>query len=477
MPDWITRTGGFMPRGGGHEWTDDTLLLQFLANLGIALAYFAIPIQIHLFLRHTDLPVWARRITRLFAAFVLACGIGHALKVLMIWWPAYRVEAWWDVITAAISLLTAALLWPVLQRVRCALIDVLTPDHFATLANSFPFGMAIYDIKGGKIEDVEIVHLNRQAVRNIRLVLPKYNENGKQTTMQQLAAAAQTSAASSQELWESLNRARDTQESFFAQVEWAEKYWRSYYVPIRNTTYVALIYVEVTDVVYKARKLEEAKAASDQFTYVVSHDLQSPLRQIEGFVKLLVEECGTQLSDDARQYLDFILKGAQHSREVVNGLLTLSRTGQEMVLTSQDLNAVLSDALTVLSAEIEESGAVIDTGSLPTLRVDRVLILQVFQNLIHNAIKFRDPDKPCRIEVAGVAVSGGYEIVVRDNGKGFPPRYAERIFQIFHRLNKRVVGSGVGLALCRKIIERHRGTITADGAPGEGSTFTIFLPK
>jgi signal transduction histidine kinase len=216
----------------------------------------------------------------------------------------------------------------------------------------------------------------------------------------------------------------------------------------------------------------------EQFAYVASHDLQEPLRMISNYLELMKRRAGEKLSDQERQYVDYAVEGAGRMRSLILDLLAFSRAGAEAHRASVDTEGVLAEVLATLQAKIVESGAQITHDPLPRVMADRTQTLQVFQNLIGNALKFRRDGEPPRIHV-GASVDGGEaSLSVRDNGIGIEPAHQERIFQLFQRLHSRgeYPGTGIGLAICKKIVEGHGGRMRVQSRPGEGSTFSFTLP-
>ena len=219
------------------------------------------------------------------------------------------------------------------------------------------------------------------------------------------------------------------------------------------------------------------------FAFIASHDLQEPLRKIRAFSDRLQERHAAQLAPEARDYLDRTGQAAARMQTLIDDLLAYSRVvarGKPFAVV--DLDQVLSGVLEDLEATIEASGGRIERGPMPTLEADPTQMRQMFQNLLSNALKFRSPARAPVVKVsAAEAMLDGvpaWEIRVEDNGIGFEPKYVEKIFGPFQRLHARQVyaGTGIGLAIVRRIAERHRGTIHAEGRPGEGATFTLLLP-
>jgi PAS domain S-box-containing protein len=220
-----------------------------------------------------------------------------------------------------------------------------------------------------------------------------------------------------------------------------------------------------------------------QFAYVASHDLQEPLRMITGYLQLLERRYQGKLDAEASEFIRYAVDGAVRMKRLIEDLLALSRAGTQAAnFRPVESQTLFETACSNLAVSIRESGAEITAGSLPLIVADPVLLTQVFQNLIGNAIKFRGKDRPPRIRVAAentaVNPKDGCVFSVRDDGIGIEPRHLDRIFGIFERLHStdQYDGSGVGLAITRRILERHGGRIWVESKPGEGSTFRFLIP-
>jgi signal transduction histidine kinase len=227
-----------------------------------------------------------------------------------------------------------------------------------------------------------------------------------------------------------------------------------------------------------AEELARSNRDLAQFASVVSHDLQEPLRTVTGFVQLLRQKYGGKLDADADQFIDFAVDGAKRMETLIKDLLAYSRVGargQEPVPT--DAGASLQLALDNLGTSIQETAAEITHGELPTVRADSTQLAQVFQNLIGNALKFRGPLPP-KIHVDAHRKEDYWQFSVRDNGIGIDAKHQDRIFLIFQRLHSRqqYPGTGIGLAICKRIVDRHGGQIWVESQPGQGATFHFTIP-
>jgi len=224
-------------------------------------------------------------------------------------------------------------------------------------------------------------------------------------------------------------------------------------------------------------QLRQSNAELEQFAYVASHDLQEPLRMVANFTQLLQDRYGDRLDDKAHKYIGYAVEGAKRMQSLVRDLLTYSRvTATEKVRKPVDSAAIAAAAAERLSPSIRESGAELRISALPVVMGDEIELGQVFQNLISNAVKFRSDRSP-RIDISAERCDGVWEFAIADNGIGIDAKFSERIFQMFQRLHERgkYDGSGIGLAIAKKIIERHHGTIWFTSAPGQGTTFYFTL--
>jgi light-regulated signal transduction histidine kinase (bacteriophytochrome) len=214
------------------------------------------------------------------------------------------------------------------------------------------------------------------------------------------------------------------------------------------------------------------------FAHVASHDLQEPLRVIANYTQLIRREYGRTLDDRGNKLTEVIVEAAKRMSGLIADLLDYARaTSDEPEVRTVDLAEVCATAMQNLRSQIEETNATITCKSLPKVIGTEVQLLLVLQNLLSNSLKYAKPGVPPRVTIDNSWENGSWRISLSDNGQGFQPEYAERIFGIFYRLHgKETPGTGIGLAICKTIIERHGGAIGAIGHPGEGATFWFTLP-
>jgi len=229
----------------------------------------------------------------------------------------------------------------------------------------------------------------------------------------------------------------------------------------------------------QARELMRSNAELQQFAYVASHDLQEPLRMISSYTQLLQRRYGDRFDKEAREFMDFVVDGATRMKQLIEDILAYSRIGTR----GRDFKTVQSEAafrkaVVNLRGSIEARGATVTSDALPEVEADEAQLAQLFQNLIGNALKFAG-EQPPKVHVSAADRGDACEFAVRDNGIGIDPQYFERIFMVFQRLHGKseYPGTGIGLAICKKVVDRHGGRIRVESQPGQGSTFYFTLPR
>jgi signal transduction histidine kinase len=228
----------------------------------------------------------------------------------------------------------------------------------------------------------------------------------------------------------------------------------------------------------RARELARSNAELDQFASIASHDLQEPLRKVRTFTERITKTEAENLSERGLDYLQRANASAERMQRLIEDLLRYSRVStQGRPFTQVDLGRVTNEVIDDLDDQIQRSGATVRAGELPSINADSSQMRQLMQNLISNALKFTRPGVAPEVDIDGKSESGWVTVTVRDNGIGFDPQYSRRIFRVFERLHGRgsYAGTGIGLALCRKIAERHGGTVIAGSVPDQGSIFTVTM--
>ncbi len=266
-----------------------------------------------------------------------------------------------------------------------------------------------------------------------------------------------------------------------------------YYTQVQNMAFHTMIKIYSEELKQKNDELLRSNTELEQFAYVSSHDLQEPLRKIRAFGDRLADKYSQTLGDDGRMYISIMQNAASRMHVLINDLLKFSRLSKDKeVFTCSPLNSIVDDSLSDLEISIDQTQAVVRVGKLPSVDVIPGQMRQLFQNIISNALKFHRPDVPPVVEINAEilpgrslpglsplrAASSFCRIYIRDNGIGFKEQYAERIFVVFQRLHgrKEYQGTGIGLAVCKKIVDNHHGFITAISKEDEGSTFVITIP-
>ena len=231
--------------------------------------------------------------------------------------------------------------------------------------------------------------------------------------------------------------------------------------------------------VQKTEALERSNQELEMFNYVVSHDLQAPLRTMGGFAPLLQQRFQGRLDAEADRYIAFIVEGALRMQTLINDLLAYSREGRHAIKRQRiDVNEVLQQTLNSLRAILDEEEAVVTHDPLPMIEADTTQIGRLFQNLIGNGVKFRGEARP-HVHVSAKREGGMWCFSVQDNGIGIDRKYQDRIFEVFERLHNESAyeGTGIGLAICKKIVEGHGGHIWVTSDVGQGATFHFTIPK
>lgn len=422
--EYLFGAASFVPHGYCLAWRPDLIAIHALSDGVIAVSYFSIPIALILLLnKREDLAF--KRTFGLFALFIFACGVTHLTGMIMLWEPYYGAQGMIKLMTALISVITAISLWPMLPKV------LALPGPGQLRAMNERLADEISDKNEAQIQ----LH----------------------NAYSQMEAQVVARTRELQELNQRLKE--DVQRRTLLEEELREK----------------------------AEQLTATNAELERFAYVASHDLQEPLRKIQAFSDLLKREYENDLPEEALQYVLIMQNAAHRMNKQTKDILTLSRLSWDSIkFANVDLAEVVEEVEFDLAERIEESGGKLEIGDLPIVPGDRTQIRLLMQNLLVNAFKYRDADSTPEVKVdamlheRGAPGTGGayVELTIQDNGIGFDQEDAERIFSIFQRLHGRSEfdGTGIGLAICKKIVENHNGAIEAVSSRGEGAIFKIQLP-
>ncbi len=517
-------TSDWPPRWHCGNWTQFHGWLYIISDLLIWSAYFAIPLTI---LRYVSKRVDAKFIRAyfLFAAFILACGATHLLDAVTFWYPAYRLNALLRLITGIISWVTVfhiIKILPVASSLRThaelekeiserqkAEEDLKIVNNQLNIAQEIArIGHWEWSLPDNKITWSRELYKIYGLPQNEGLFYEKYlaslhpddKEFVNQTIQQALASKhfpdfthriavrdgiekiiqsrGEVVVNDQGEVVKMIGTAQDITEQQKAQQQMIER----------------------------THELETTNAELQKFAYVASHDLQEPLRKIMTFASLLEKDISEQGSESAKIYMNKIVQSSARMQHLISDILQFSSLQvTKKDYRSTDLNLVVKQVLSDIEVKIEATGALIESDPLPVVEAIPSQMGQLFQNLISNALKFKKEGEAPKIEISSSLIAAqeisnydwidkkdlalatysynwGREqfvrITIKDNGIGFNESYAEKIFEIFQRLHnaKAYEGTGIGLAICKKIIDNHHGLITAEGRQGEGATFTIILP-
>ena len=500
MNDFLNKlfdTSDFPARWHCGQWTSFHGWLHIVSDLAIFGAYMAIPLILVLFTRRRrDLPKPFPSIFWLFGTFIIACGFTHLNEAIIFWTPIYRLAGLVKLGTAVVSWLTLVFLVPSIpkalalkspakleQEVQKATDELRrerdSAAHLAAIVNSS------HDAIIGKDLDNAIQSWNPGAERmfgypaheivgrNISILVPPDSKKG----------AASTPVVEQGHRTASYEGERLRKDGSMVPVSLTVS---PYYNQAGALCGASVIARDITarrraeeQLRLKKEELERSNAELEQFAYVASHDLQEPLRMVIAYMGMLERDYRRSLDEKALKCIDFAVDGASRMKQMVDDLLQYSRIDSRgSPFQDVPVGTVLAQVLKNLGLLVQETGARVMYTDLPTVWGDALQLEQVFQNLLSNAIKFR-ADRPPEIRVGYRDRGRKWEFVVEDNGIGFDPIQAERIFQMFQRLHERArfEGNGIGLALVKRIVLRHGGEIWADPTPGQGAKFHFTLPR
>jgi PAS domain S-box-containing protein len=498
------------------NWSDFHGWLYILSDITIWAAYFAIPIIIVKYIvQKSDLRFFT--IYFLFAAFILACGLTHLLDALTFWFPIYRLNALVRFVTAIISWLTVYQLLKILpqafslksaedfeveiERTRLAqqeliLANQILQDKNEELRRQSDFIKAILNSSVDYInvynEKHELIVANRKAEE----ILGVSQEEliGKKVT--EIFPRIETHK-SYKDLIDAFKGEEISNKSSYLPLN--KRYYDNYFIPLKNGNNVYAVLVIALDITdskekesslqEKNKELERMNSELQQFAYVCSHDLQEPLRKIQTFMHLIQSNYSHEESED--KYISKVIESSGRMKTLVNDVLNYSRmTNVSEERERVDINEILDTVVLDYELTLLDKKAVIKYENLIPIEGIKHQITQLFSNLISNSLKFSSTHPIIQIvskNLSALEISQyptlhselDYVVYIySDNGIGFDQQYSEKIFELFQRLNDRQTysGTGIGLALCKKIVDNHHGLILAESTLGEGAVFKIILP-
>lgn len=517
----LFHTADWPPRWHSGNWTQFHGWLYITSDLLIWSAYFAIPLAI---LKYVTRRADARFIRTyfLFAAFILACGSTHLLDAITFWFPAYRLNALVRFVTGVISWITVFQIIKILpvatslrshaelekeiavrrnaeENLQIAIQQLNMAQEIARL------GHWQWDVASNKVfwsdEMYKIYGIQPGEDISYESYLDKIHPEDKDFVDKAVQRAFSEKKFPS--FTHRIQLHNGTEKVLQARGEVISDASGNISKMIGTAQDITELQKSQQQLVERTYALESTNAELRRFAYVASHDLQEPLRKIMTFASLLEKELPASTTERGKLYMEKIVQSSGRMQRLIDDILTFSSLRAHMeAFQPTDLNTVLRQVLSDMEIRIESSHATIHTTELPTIEAIPSQIGQLLQNLISNSIKFRKDDVPPVVSITGKIVSidevNNYnwkadkelhytfnwsreqfvKIEVRDNGIGFDEDYKDKIFEIFQRLhsNKNFEGTGIGLAICKRIVDNHHGVITASGSTGQGATFIVILP-
>ena len=521
----LTNTASFPPRWHcGSGWNAFTGWLYILSDIAIWSAYFTIPLVLAIFLkRRKDMPF--PRVIWLFAAFIFACGLTHLLDAVMFWWPAYRLTALVYFVTGVVSWVTVFALIPVISEA----IKLRTPaemerqvkartaelehamamakrneDRFRRIMDANIIGLFFCTMQGQIFEAnqafLSVIGYTQQDVEkgilNWRHLTPSEFASQDEAIVQSLLRTGVSGLFEKQyfhkqghrvDLLLSVATLDESDEQTFVVTALDITQQKNYHRALKITEeHVKALNAELEEKVHnRTAQLEEANQQMqlaykelESFSYSVSHDLRSPLRSLDGFSTILLNDYADKLDDNGKDYLNRIRNNSQKMGDLINHLLRLSQVTRADI-HKQRVNAsvLCQDIIKERQRETPDRRVEIIVQPDVYANADPVLLRCVLENLLSNAWKFTQHKSPAYIEFGQYNVEGRAIYFVKDNGVGFDMAYAGKLFGVFQRLHSHdeFKGTGIGLATVQRIINRHGGTIWVEAEPNKGAIFMFTL--
>ena len=500
--------GQFMPHGFCFLWRPDVLWLHVCSDAAIALAYFCIPgVLIYFIRKRTDMPFPA--VFWLFGAFILLCGTTHILSIWVLWHPDYYLEGAVKALTALASIGTFLALIPLVPQALAIPSPAQMNEANAKLqaANTelerlyklteekgrVTLDAVVNNVLDGIItidEQGHIESFNKACERifgytadevmgrNIKMLMPEPYQSGHDgyLTNYMTTGLPKIIGTAGREV-SARRKSGDVFPIDLSVSAFAIDGVRHFSGIVRDITKAKLAEESRQRLLLR---LMESNTELERFAYVASHDMQEPLRMVLNFSQIVLKDYHDRLDEEGREYLKIVGDSAMRMRDMVQDLLEYARLGTDgLNVGDVDLGLELTHVMENLGGLIDESRAHITHDPLPAVRGSAVQLMRLMQNLIANAIKYHKPDLAPLVHVGVHETPEHWEISVADNGMGIDPAFVEQIFEPFRRLHTwdAIKGSGLGLAVGRKIAESHGGRIWVTSRPGEGSTFYFTVSK
>jgi signal transduction histidine kinase len=433
----LVDTSSWPPRWQCGEWSSFHGWLYILSDLTIWLSYFLIPLTLGYFVykrKKSTTPF--KSIIFLFIAFILACGISHLIDAVIFWWPAYRLSALIRFATAGVSMGTVFALVQIAPKV----IELKSPEMLEKLV-----AIRTAELQGLNLRLQEEVNQRERAEQKLVEINLQLEEKSK--GLEEMNSAL-------------IQRERDL-------------------MVVKEKIDEMNLQLE-KKVEERTQELHTTNHELEAFTYSVSHDLRAPLRAIDGYARILAEDYDSRIDSQGKHLINVITKNAKYMGQLIDDLLEFSRTSRttlnrSVFLTTDEVKRLTSELL------IHEKGRDIEIEfkTLEPIKGDTNMLRQVWINLLSNALKYTSKKSNARIEIGSVLYDDEVKYYVKDNGVGFDMEYVDKLFGIFQRLHKKeeFPGTGVGLALVKRILDRHEGKIWAEAELNYGAVFYFTLPR
>ncbi len=501
---------GFPPRWYCGDWSPGLGWTTIVSDLLIFGAYTAIPITIALYMRaRRDVPF--PHVFWLFIAFIFACGSTHLIEAVIFWHPIYPVQAMVKVFTALVSIAAVVAIANIMpkalaipgmasmnQRLQ-AEVAARTASQDEALKRSTELQRSearqLAAQQAARIGDWSFDPTSQQITWSDEVFRLHERDPGNgppRDYQENLLLYTPAGAVALQQAMDAIARGAARMECDLevrlpsGAIAWhhailhAERMGDGGLKRLWGTTQD--ITAQKLDALAKERQRQELERINqqlEQFAYIASHDLLEPLRKMRFFTDVVAAESAGRLTPDGDDALRRLASASERMSRLVKDLLAFARAGKSLVTVKPvDLGEAVREAMENCETGIRESGALVEIGAMPEVPGDPLLLVQVFQNLIANAVRYRQPERPLEVRIAAVVGNGQVRITVRDNGRGFAEDQAGRLFEPFVRLHPQVAseGTGIGLAICRRIVEAHGGRISASARAAGGAEFTVILP-